>query len=259
MSKLIIVVAGKKQSGKNTFALEVASQFAIARGRKTWVQHPECELRDVDSLQKLNVGPDDTSDASAVGVRLHSFADSLKNFAVETLGLGHHQVWGTDLQKQSLTNIKWESLPREYRRNGSWTGSRRGRMTARQVLQIFGTDICRSMDPDCWARSTYRRAVASPELVSVICDARFPNEVQYSKFVGADDAVVKLVRLMRSPLQDSHISESSIDDVPITDFDYVLGKDSTILHYANAVHCKLRTWVTEATRLQRSAKCTSET
>jgi hypothetical protein len=53
--------------------------------------------------------------------KVYSFADSLKQVCVDVLGLRPEQCYGTDEQKNSLTQFKWEKLPEAIR----WTGNRR--------------------------------------------------------------------------------------------------------------------------------------
>ena len=73
-------------------------------------------------------------------VKLYSFADGLKQLCMEFFGLSHNQVYGTDTDKNTKTNIMWEDIP-------TWQNSslntNRGAMTSRELLQYFGTDVMR--------------------------------------------------------------------------------------------------------------------
>ena len=78
---------------------------------------------------------------------LYGFADPLKKtICIDLLGLSENQCYGTDEDKNSLTNIKWKSMP-DY--NISWTYSKdydpSGFMTARQVMEFVGTRIFREI------------------------------------------------------------------------------------------------------------------
>ena len=74
----------------------------------------------------------------------------------------YQQCWGENKDKDTDTSFLWENLP-----VGSETIARlmlnsNGKkinqaMTAREVMQIWGTDIFRSFDPNCWVRSTLNK------------------------------------------------------------------------------------------------------
>lgn len=55
-------------------------------------------------------------------VKKYSFADGLKIFLVEVMGLRAEQVWGTDEQKSSKTLYLWENLPEfiRWENGGRW-------------------------------------------------------------------------------------------------------------------------------------------
>lgn len=184
-----------------------------------------------------------------------SFADSLKEFCIDTLGLSREQCYGTDDQKNSLTEYEWENVndylrwkfgTREFRIalnsqvsneiagafipgksiadnnlydyyhrmvyefNLEPVGLKHGFITAREVMQIFGTELIRSTFGNVWASATIRRIKKQGKLLSVITDNRFPNETE---------AVLRepeghVIRLTRSPfgVEDRHSSESGLDD-----------------------------------------------
>lgn len=55
-------------------------------------------------------------------VKKYSFADGLKNFLVDVMGLRPEQVWGTDEQKNTKTNYLWENFPdfMRWENGGRW-------------------------------------------------------------------------------------------------------------------------------------------
>ncbi len=82
---IVLGFSGKKQSGKDTL---------------------------VNNISPLLVGT----------TKKYSFADGLKNFLVDVMGLRHEQVWGTEEQKNTKTIYLWDKLP-EYMRwenGGRW-------------------------------------------------------------------------------------------------------------------------------------------
>lgn len=93
-----------------------------------------------------------------------------------------------------------------------------GQMTARQVMQVFGTDVCRTLDPNCWSRGLYNKIRNDNHNLSLVADARFPNEVTMGTEIGA-----KVIRLTRHlPQKDEHSSENALNDFPLGEFSLVL-------------------------------------
>jgi hypothetical protein len=188
--KLIVGVSGKKQSGKNTMC---------------------------DCLYKLF-----TEKYSPEDVSILSFADALKQkVCKDVLGLTEEQVNGTDEQKNTLTIYKWENLPHEIRHhnkigcgyapNGEVCEYIKptGYMTAREIMQVVGTDIFRNyFDDNIWVNATLRDIEKSDAKVVLISDVRFPCEVESLIKEGG-----YVIRLLRDVCEaDSHSSEVALDD-----------------------------------------------
>ena len=178
-----------------------------------------------------------------------SFADNLKNFCIETLGLRHEQCYGSDDDKETPSEYSWESVSPYLRwkfggkevavamndgeaigevqegtdslfdvfcklygndnDRDALRGFREGKMTGRDIMQLFGTELIRETFGNVWAAATIRRINNSGKKLAVITDNRFPNEVE---------AVLKepngyVIRLTRTPFgtEDQHPSEASLD------------------------------------------------
>lgn len=187
-------------------------------------------------------------------VKKYSFADGLKNFLVDVMGLRPEQVWGTDEQKNSKTQYLWENLPEfiRWENGGRWVeycGSleqqlplfensiastnrfspekiywglkskgndacspiklRSGHMSGRELMQVFGTDMCRRMFSQfIWVHSTFRAIQKDNADFAIIPDLRFPSELQ-----GVESCGGLVVRLKRDVSQgDEHPSETSLDN-----------------------------------------------
>ena len=96
----------------------------------------------------------------------------------------------------------------------------KGLMTARKVMQIFGTDIMRDkFDKDIWVKATMAMAKDRSEDIVMITDARFPNEIDAAK-----DKNILTIRLHRLnyPRTDEHQSETALDDYPIDKYSYYI-------------------------------------
>ena len=137
-------------------------------------------------------------------IRLYSFADDLKSFCINVLGLKWEQCYGANADKDSLTHLKWEDMP-------GVPDQKNGFMTARAVMQYFGTEIIRKMYGPAWAKSTLRRIKEEQPILAVITDGRFQDELDEVKFASG-----KCIKLLRHPFEDQHDSEK----IPIKDEDF---------------------------------------
>ena len=140
-------------------------------------------------------------------VRSFGFADPLKIISIQLFGLLEEQCYGTNDQKNTPINIKWEDLP--------VSSDKTGFITAREFLQYFGTEVCRKIKPNIWVDSCINRINQSGTELAIVSDVRFPNEVDAIQKAGG-----KVIRLTRKPHEDIHDSEISLDDYE--GFDYVL-------------------------------------
>ena len=149
----------------------------------------------------------------------------LKIIAMQLFGLTEKQCYGTDEDKNTPIDIKWEDTP-QRRCAGDVQQMRKGFMTAREFLQYFGTDICRCIKPDVWVENCINRMLESGTELTIVPDVRFPNEADAIKQAGG-----KVIRLTRSPHEDSHESETALNGYK--DFDYVLENSNMTMDEAN--------------------------
>ena len=176
----ILGFAGKKQSGKNTCCnflqmlkfheygvcknaslneqgqILVSDLFGETVSGSDWIPLTE-EYVDISQLLE-----------SFRPCKIYAFADVLKEFAVDVLGLEYNQVYGTNEEKNSPTHLLWENMP---------TGNNKGPMTGREVLQYFGSDICRKMYENIWFDACIRRIRKDNPELALISDVRFSNEI----------------------------------------------------------------------------------
>lgn len=121
---------------------------------------------------------------------IYNFADPLKNVCMNILGLTFEQSYGTDEQKNELVNC--------YRNDKQ--------MTAREVLQVVGTEFFRSIQHNVWADATIRRIQQDTPPIALIGDCRFPNEVEAVKNAGG-----VVIKLTRNLYNSDHSSETALD------------------------------------------------
>ena len=108
---ITIAFAGRKQSGKTTCSEFVAELF----NNKT---------------EPYNIA------------KVYSFADPLKkDICMNILGMSYEQCYGSDDQKNTITDIEWEG----------------SKLTARDVMQFVGTNIFRKMKHNVWTDTTINK------------------------------------------------------------------------------------------------------
>ena len=228
-NKLIVIISGKKQSGKTSLGKFIFTEFVNHKiGRKRLeIEKFGKDVFVIDTFNNKKItidspGGDINTFASTYSVKLYSFADPLKEFCINTLGLDHEQCYGSDDDKNSHTHIPWSGIPLEVRKKYAKikkTGEMKlpnGNISARNIMEIVGTDFMRQMDPNCWSRSTLNKIEKDNYDLSIILDARFPNEVSMGMEIGA-----KSIRLLRNTGKSMTIPEIALDNFPHGEYSLV--------------------------------------
>lgn len=123
--------------------------------------------------------------------KIYNFADPLKqDICINILGLTYDQCYGTDDQKNELVDCYWDNT----------------QLTAREVMQMVGTDMFRKMQHNVWSAATIRKIQLENPPMAIIADCRFPNEVEAVKNAGGI-----VVKLTRNPYNSTHGSETALD------------------------------------------------
>lgn len=166
---LMVAMAGKKQSGKNTVC-----QYLLDNRASIWWP--------------------------GVKVEVFSLAGAIKEICVDILGLEPRLVYGSNDDKETLTDYCWQDMPGYH--------GPRGRMTARQLMQYLGTEIFRSMDDSIWVKTLLRRIGRSGCDIALVDDVRFDNEVDHILQSG-NSLIFHLLRDVHGG-QDGHASERGL-------------------------------------------------
>lgn len=196
---MIIGIAGRKQSGKNTVANIINGEFLK---NKELIQDYK-----IDQDGQLVIKTTDANSQEGWGifdvtrrdnnfksyaeleiwpyVKIYHFADPLKAMAMELFDLTEKQVYGSNDDKNTMTPYG---------------------KTSREFLQYLGTDVMRKIKDSIWVDYTIKLIKDENSEISIIPDVRFPNEV---KAIKEADGVV--VRLTRDPYKSKHECESSLD------------------------------------------------
>jgi hypothetical protein len=142
-----------------------------------------------------------------------TFAKPIKDFCISALGLSHAQMYGNSEERESLTGYSWGTVAESIR--VKYSKSPHQYMTAREVLQVVGSDVMREMfDPDVWAKAGLRQVEASKADLCYFSDVRMPNElscsISYAKLLNAVQPLI--IRVYRDTgLIDEHSSETALD------------------------------------------------
>lgn len=162
----IIAFSGRKQSGKST-----SGEY-------------------IEKFIKQNFLP--------ISCKLYSFADPLKqDICMNLLGLTYEQCYGSDDDKNSLTDINWKDIA-GYNKDEL--------MTSREVMEVVGTKIFRKMKNNIWVDATINKIKRERFDLAIVLDNRFPNEVNS---VLENDGFV--IRLTRNPFNSDSEPEIALD------------------------------------------------
>jgi len=248
----IIAFTGKKQSGKTTQANYLAGEILTL---KDVVENYEVNengelmvptvVEGVIKWAPLDLARRDKAFMDGAHlvwphIRLFSFADPLKDICMNLFDLTYDQCYGSNEDKETLTNINWENLPHYIRlKNAQKEKCPKGAMTAREVMQHLGTEIVRRTYENAWANSCIKRIVDFNSEVSMVCDCRFPNEVDVIKKAGG-----KVIRLARNVSNDKHVSETALDPKKYdwSNFDLVIPAEATAEETAKLCKEKFVEW-----------------
>jgi len=85
-----------------------------------------------------------------------AFAAKLKNAVCVVFGLTQNQVYDSILKE--VLDPRWNKTPR-------------------QILELFGTEVARSIDENVWVTALEQEILFCPDTNYVVSDCRFPNEV----------------------------------------------------------------------------------
>ena len=190
MEKKLILVSGKMQSGKNTFA-DLLSEELVSSGKT---------------------------------VRFDLFAKSLKDgvwddfYALHTFV--YREYWKLPPEVRHL--VKWMNVEKDnFYENKSEYG--------RLLLQIYGTEIFRNRVDDLyWVKTVEKRYVGQEEQYCVVTDVRFPNEIEYFKSHYPNVVTIRVNRTNRNGkvFNDEHFSEKALDGY--SNFDIVVDNDGSL-------------------------------
>ena len=239
MEQKIIGIAGKKQAGKNTLAnflcglqLQwngIIEDFDISEKGELWVRGVPVVVNGeelTDKTFRLDVAQNNdlgfarwAMDSMWPFVKNYSFAEALKETAIDLFEVPRNLVYGTDEDKNAVVeHLLWENMPGVVCDSEWWNWitpdgepdflvyHEPGPMTVREFLQFFGTEIGRKIYDSIWVNRCIKDIVSEGSYIAVISDCRFDNEVKAVQKQGG-----KVVGLTRDIYGDKHASENALD------------------------------------------------
>ena len=150
-----------------------------------------------------------------ISYRVYSFADPLKqDICINILGLSHDQCYGTDNDKNTMTDLWWEGE----------------QLTARAAMEIIGTKLFRALKTNVWVDATIHKIKQENMDLAIIADCRFPNEVEAITNSGGYN-----IRLDLDPFNSPSTSESSLDRSVYdwSNFDLIIENSTMIIQEKN--------------------------
>jgi hypothetical protein len=185
-------------------------------------------------------------------IKNEKFGNLLKDVLITVFGLNREEIYGSDEDKNKLSPIKWENVYRilphlkpktekkekkslkdkmvEARSEGLEITTTELKvkesepvqpefLTNREVMEIFGTDICRSLYNLCWVEPLFKQITLQGYPLVVISDCRNQDEIEYARALGA-----RVIRLTRNPHNGGHSIETALDNYE--GFDYVIDNEN---------------------------------
>lgn len=242
--KSLIVLFGAKQSGKTTSATAIYGMHLVNQGILPNANFDTNGKMTVVYDKETNNGVEfdiDSSEDHMVGfmkknvwahIKHASFADALKTSCAQLFGIDEKLMWGTNEDKESKTHIQWESLHKLLPQYASKTGP----MSVRELLEVFGTDICREFDLNCHIKSAKNKLDITNPTIGIIPDGRFYNEFEFFENLKKNTAQqVLLIKHKRKPHKSSAKSENGLDGIDDSRFDLVLDNKNLSVNEKNGL------------------------
>ncbi len=152
-------------------------------------------------------------------IKTYSFAGYLKRICKDLFGATDEQLYGTQEQKATpIEGLLWENMsgtivPENNRTKkvldlieSAKLAEKSGPMTSRDLLQYFGTDVCRRLNNKCWAAATISQIKSDEPDFAIVPDVRFAD----TEVAAIKDNGGLVVYLTRDQFPSDHASENGV-------------------------------------------------
>lgn len=236
MNQKILLISGRKQSGKDSTANYLAGYLLKKHGYINYYELDEDGKllinykfldpdtgKEVEELASLDLERKDIEYAQHASqqiwpiIKHEKFGNLLKDILITIFGCNRQEIYGNDDDKNKLSPVKWQNV---YKLLPNLKSNNKKEklaefLTNRELMEIFGTDICRTIFNLCWVEPLFRQITEQGYPFVVVSDCRNEDEIDYARQVGA-----KVVRLTRNPHGGTHQIETALDNY--TNFDLVI-------------------------------------
>lgn len=210
MSRIIVSLSGKMETGKDTVADILVENYnfkklSFAKNLKKMCQSVfEITEEDTDTME-----------------------GKFRQFSIPVVFTEKHMklilAWMNKTHVTKTAEDKIKNLEKAYVQNTEFN-------TSREILQFVGTEICRAICQSYHIDIIEEKIVCNKDINYVLADARFPNERKMLKKHGA---ILGLTIRNTGKENDSHASEKSLGKAK--DYDYVIDNNMSIP--------KLKKWI----------------
>jgi len=203
MSRMLISLSGKKETGKDTVADILVANYNFKK------------LSFAKNLKKMCqwIFTLDKEETDTLKGKSKIFPFPIK-FTEEHLNLILN--WMNQTHSVKSATIKIEKLKKKYIQTTEFN-------TPREILQFVGTEICRAICNSYHIDIIEEKIVCNKDINYAVVDSRYPNERALLKKHGG---ILLLIKRDTKHKEDKHISENSLGKD--TDYDYTIGNNNTI-------------------------------
>ena len=165
-------------------------------------------------------------DSMYPSVKIYNFADKLKMYCHELYNIPLHLLYGSNEDKNTLTNIYRSKF--DILLNRELT---EGYATVRQVLQDMAS-ILRSIDDECFVNACKNQIKKDNPYIALIGDMRFNNEFHAMKEIDN----FYNIKFTRNIINSDHTSETCVDEL---DYDFLIRNDNIDQREKNKIILKI--------------------
>lgn len=248
--KHLIIIGGTKQSGKTTSAAALYGYYLTSKGIIPNFSFDPSGRMSVVYNKKTNEGIyfdiDDNSPEMLTfkeknvwpHIKHVGFADALKDSVCKLFSIPRELIYGTDAQKNTLTKIKWTDIKAflpEYKKTEE--NYAKIYLSVRELMEIFGTDVCRTFDYNCHIESGYKSLLRDNPDIGIICDMRFDNEFEYFDKIKEENPEFKIwfVKLKRQPFKSTSTSEQGLPGIDDSRYDLIISNENIGIDKKNEI------------------------